>query len=470
MAGKESHHGIGDFVTKEKNNIRIYFPLLACLAFLISSCATRSDAYKNIDNAVYRNEFEAGIETIKKGQESKIKLYPEKNAIMLFLDKGLLEHYAGKNSESSKDLQEAERLIAEAYTKSITADAASYIANDNTKEYPGEDFEDIYINVFNALNYYRAGNIEGALVEIRRLTETSGKLNMLNRKYEGTGPNAGEHMLRQLRKIGLSLNPQLPKGTPVNFSNSALARYLSVLFYLGEEKWDDARIEFAQLRASFAANPNVYYHSFPKSANDVQTVPDGKARLNIISFTGLSPVKEEGKFLAIFPFFRSPALWRPEFKLPKFVKRPSRIDRIEIAIEGGGKFSLELLEDMGAVIEETYNARFGNLFLKTYIRTLLKYAAIDIAAAKVGEQGGDLAALLSAIAGKEAADATESADIRMSRYFPDKAYIGGINLDPGTYTIVVNYYSRGSIIAREEYRDVRVRANALNLIETVNLK
>jgi hypothetical protein len=324
--------------------------------------------------------------------------------------------------------------------------------------------------VFNALNYYRAGDIEGALVEIRRLTESSGKLNMLGRKYEGTGPNTEEHMQSQLRKNSLSAKPQIPKGKPVNFSNSALARYLSALFYLGEGKTDDARIEFAQLRAAFAASPNVYYHSFPQSANDIQTVPSEKARLNIISFTGLSPVKEEGTYQAFFPFFRNPPLWVSEFKLPKFVQRPSRIDRIEVTVEGEGKFNLELLEDMGAVVEETYNARFNNLLLKTYIRTMLKYVAVDIAAIKVGEQGGDLAAFLSAIAGKKAADATESADIRMSRYFPDKAYIGGINLDPGTYTLTVRYYSKGSVIAREEYRDVRVRANALNLVETINLK
>jgi len=457
-------------VPKRQSNAHVYLILLACPGFLFFSCATKPDYYKNIDNAVYRNEFETGIEAIKKGQEGKMPIYPEKNAVALFLDKGLLEHYAGRNGDSSKDLQEAERLIAEAYTKSITANAASYIANDNTKEYPGEDFEDIYINVFNALNYYREGDIEGALVEIRRLTESSGKLDMLGRKYEGTGPNAGEHMLEQLRKIGFLANPELPKGKPVNFSNSALARYLSVLFYLSEGKSDDARIESEQLRAAFAANPNVYYHSFPKSAEDARTVPNGKARLNIISFTGLSPVKEEGTYQSVFPFFKSPALWQTEFKLPKFVKRPSHIDRIEVVIEGGDKFDLELLEDMGAVVEETYNARFGNLFFKTYIRILLKYAAVDIAAAKISEQGGDLAALLSAIAGKKAADATESADIRMSRYFPDKAYIGGINLDPGTYAIAVNYYSKGSVIAREEYRDIRVRVNALNLVETINLK
>ncbi|MDR2716881.1 MAG: hypothetical protein LBB89_02300 [Treponema sp.] len=455
-------------MTKRQGSVCLI--LLACLGFLVFSCATKSAAYKNIDQAVYQNEFEIGIETLVKKQESKKPMYSEKNAVLLYLDKGLLEHYAGRSSDSSKDLQEAERLIAEAYTKSITADVASYIANDNTKEYPGEDFEDIYLNVFNALNYYRAGNIEGALVEIRRLTESSGKLDMLGRKYEGTGPNAGEHMLAQLRKLGLSVNPQLPQGKSVNFSNSALARYLSVLFYLGEGKTDDARIEFEQLRAAFAANPNIYSNPFPKSAEDARTVPRGKARLNVIGFTGLSPIKEEGVFVSFFPFFRYLALQKSEFKLPKFIKRPSSIDRIEVAIEGGGAFNLELLEDMGAVMEETYNARFGNLFFKTYIRVLLKYTTAYITAAVVEEKQGAILANLSALAAKKTADATESADIRMSHYLPDKAYIGGINLDPGTYNVVINFYSRGSVVARKEYRDVNVKANTLNLVETINLK
>jgi hypothetical protein len=453
-----------------KRRSNVCLALLVCLGFFVLSCATKSTAYKGIDDAVNESEFEKGVDVIVKSQDSKKPIYPEKNAVLLFLDKGLLEHYAGSNDDSSQDLQEAERLIAEAYTKSITADVMSYIANDNTKEYPGEDFEDIYINVFNALNYYGKGDLEGALVEIRRLTETSGKLSMLNQKYEGKGPNAGEYVLTQLGKIGLSVNPELPQGKSVNFSNSALARYLSVLFYLGEGKTDDARIEFDQLRAAFASNTNIYTNPFPKSAAEIQTVPRGKARLNVIGFTGLSPIKEEGVFTSGFPFFKYPALQKAEFKLPKFVKRPSVIDRIEVTVEGGNKFDLELLEDMGAVMEETYNARFGNLFFKTYIRVLLKYVAAYITSAVIDEKKGFVWANLSALAAKKTADATEGADIRMSRYLPDKAYIGGINLDPGTYNIVVHFYSQGDVVARKDYQGVNVKANTLNLVETVNLK
>jgi len=452
-----------------QKNIFIYFSLLA---FLFFSCATKSDAYRDIDHAVDKNEFEMAVETLKKGQENKKPIYPEKNAISLYMDKGLLEHYAGNYANSSQDLQEAERLIQEAFTKSVTADIASYIANDNTKEYPGEDFEDIYINVFNALNYYNRGNIDGALVEIRKLTTSSGKLDMLSRKYENAQRSGGGNGAAEtLRGFGMSPNDAMPKGKPVDFSNSALARYLSVLFYLSDGNTDGARIEFEQLQAAFASNAKIYYHPVPQSAMDIRTVPPGKARLNVIGFAGLSPVKEEGQFPAFFPF-TYPILRQPVFKLPKFVKRPSAINRIEVVVEGGGggKFDLELLEDMGAVIEETYNARFSQIFFKTFIRLITKYAAADVAANIAREQSGDLAGLAAAIAGKAAADASEGADIRMSRYMPDKAYVGGINLDPGTYNITVHYYAGSRIVAKDERRGVVVRVNAPNLIETVSLK
>ena len=443
--------------------------LFMAAVLVLTGCATTPEAYQDVDYAMQSNDFEAGIEAIKKGQEGKKPLYDEKNAVSLYMDKGLLEHYAGNYASSSTDLQQAERLIEEAFTKSVTQNAASFIANDNTKEYPGEDFEDIYINVFNALNYYNKGDLEGALVEIRKLTWTNGKLDMLGRKYEGAKASAGEYVLEQLGKIGLKINPDLPQGDSVNFADSVLSRYLGALFYLGNGNADSARIEFERLRAAHAANPNVYYHPFPESAMAARNVPQGKARLNVVGFAGLSPVKEEGVFVSAFPFFQNAVLRTPEFKLPKFVKRPNRIDRIEVVVEGADAFNLELIEDIGAVAEETYNARFGSLFFKTYIRTLLKYAAVDIAAIAAGKTpGGSLAQTAAVVAGKKVADATEKADIRMSRYFPGKAYIGGVNLDPGSYTVAVRYYQGSNVIATEE-RLVDVSAGALNLLEVINL-
>jgi hypothetical protein len=48
------------------------------------------------------------------------------------------------------------------------------------------------------------------------------------------------------------MSDAMPKGKPVDFSNSALARYLSALFYLSDGNTDGARIEFEQLQAAFS--------------------------------------------------------------------------------------------------------------------------------------------------------------------------------------------------------------------------
>jgi hypothetical protein len=453
---------------------------LPAFAFFFLSCASNSGVYKNIDDAVYENDFERGIAEIIIGQERIRPIYPEKNAVSLFLDKGLLEHYAGNYSSSSRDLENAERLIREAFTKSITAGITSYIANDNTKEYPGEDYEDIYLNVFNALNYYHNNNTEEAMVEIRKITMSNGKLDLLSKKYEEGSELATQHMHVTLHNIGFPDTIELPTGEPVLFSDSALARYLSALFYQGQGKTDDARIEFDRLNAAFYGNPKIYYHPFPKSAEEAQNIPPGKARLNVIAFSGLSPIKEEKVYNQYFPFFRNRVLHYTQFKLPVLVKRPGIIDRIQVKISGQNSFDLELMEDMGAVARETYNARFANMFFKTYIRTIIKYATADVGANATASrfdreneaqnEAGSLIALIYAIAGKLTADSSEAADIRMGRYFPDKAYIGGINLDPGIYNVNVTFYNQGKVVAMDDYKELYVRANALNLIEAVSLK
>jgi len=440
---------------------------ISLLVFLAVSCASNSKAFKEADDAVEQANFTTAAGVIKKGQGKKIPVYPEKNSIMLYLDKGLLEHYAGNYEESSKDLQRAERLIEEAYTKSISEGFFSYILNDNTKTYPGEDFEDIYINIFNALNYYRRNNIEGALVEIRKLNSSSGKLDLLKRKYNYIDPNTGESLSEKTkRETGVS---QMPQTKSVNFVNSALARFLGALFYQAAGNIDAARIEFEQINSAYASNRNIYRGLVPRAVDEANNVPPQLARLNIISFSGLSPIKKEELITQYLPF-QHPILQIAVFKLPVLERRTNNITKIEVEVEGKEKFNLELLEDMGAVIEETYNARFSNIFLKTYIRTVSKYIVADVASMEASRQTDALTGLLIALAARAAMDASEKADIRMSRYLPDKAYIGGINLDPGTYQVYINYYYGNRIVSREEHKDVIVSENRLNLIESVRLK
>ena len=444
---------------------RVVFSFL--LISLTLACQTGPKSQKNMDYAVNEANFEEALLALERGQEEGgSSAYAASNAISLHLDRGMLGHYAKNYASSSNDLQNAELLIEDAYTKSVTERFFSYIINDNTKQYPGEDFEDIYLNVFNALNYYHRGDMEGALVEIRKLSISSGKLDMLARKYEYVDPDSGASIGDIVKKeTGVE---ELPPTLSVNFSNSALARYLGALFYLGGGNTDSARIEFDQIERAFNTNRSIYSHPVPDAVEEARNVPRGKARLNIISFAGLSPVKTQK--VEIFPLpFHHPILRVGFFKVPVLTGRASNITRIEVVVDGKDKFNMELLEDMGKVVEETYKARYSNIVLKTYIRTILKYAVADISAS-VTNNKNPAVGFAVALAARTAMDLSEKADIRMSRYIPDKAYIGGVNLDPGIYSVIINYYNEKTLVDSEEYNNVIVRQNGLNLLESVNLK
>ena len=153
---------------------------LFLLAVFFASCASSPQAYRQVDAGVEQGDFAGALAALDAAQEGSPPLYPPGSAVLFYLDRGVLSHYAERYDESAADLEAAEDLIRELYTQSVSRNVASYILNDNTRDYGGEDYEDIYLNVFAALDYYYRGDTSGALVEIRKLTE---KLYYLETKY-----------------------------------------------------------------------------------------------------------------------------------------------------------------------------------------------------------------------------------------------------------------------------------------------
>ena len=432
------------------------FLIFTILGFVFFSCAGNPDAYAPIDQGIETGSYDEAIATIndEKGEARK-SIYTTKNEILFYLDRGMIHHYAGQYRESSEDLEMAERLIEEAFTKSVSQEVGSFIMNDNTKDYAGEDYEDLYVNVFNALNYYHNNDIEGALIEVRRINE---KLIYLADKYEA----AKEKVLESNKQVD-------PNKLPVEatkYSHSALARYLGLLFYRGSGDPDNARIDYEELQKAYELSPNIYTNNMPSSVENELSVPPGKGRLNIMAFTGLSPVKEQEVITIPLPFEFPNNTAKLAF--PKMVDRGSEVQTVELVLDSGEKFKLELLENMGTVAQETFKARYSLIVLKTTARAITKAAIAATSAKAANSRAGGLGSLVG-LAGKIAADASEQADVRLGRYFPCYALVGGINLDPGNYQATVNYYGGGSIV-HSESRDVEIRDNALNLEQFFYLK
>jgi hypothetical protein len=156
------------------------------------------------------------------------------------------------------------------------------------------------------------------------------------------------------------------------------------------------------------------------------------------------------------------------------IARPSLINYIEVALDSGETFTLELIEDIQAVVGETFKQKKNIIYTRSVIRATLKgVTSTVLGALSETTDDGNKSALFGilSIGTQIFAEASEQADLRVARYFPGKAYVGGINLKPGTYSFSVNYYSGpDKIIASRRHENVPVRAGALNLTEDVCLK
>ncbi|MDR3302744.1 MAG: hypothetical protein LBT01_09510 [Spirochaetaceae bacterium] len=428
-----------------QKNFRGKLPQLAalfCFALLLFSCA--SDPFAKIDQEVFAGKYEEAVQILETEKKS---LYGS-DAILYYLDKGMIAHYAGNYEESSALLQDGERAIEDAFTKSVTESITSYIVNDKSKQYAGEDYEDLYLNVFNALNYYHQKKMEDAMVEIRRV---GAKLQVLHTKYDALN----EELSDEDRDAADYTDVE------INFSNSALARYLGLLFYRAAGKSDDARIDRDWLKKAFADEKPVYPFPAPSIIDEELAVPKGKARLNVLAFSGLSPVKVEEVTRIPMPTGN----WI-KIALPEMEKTPSAVRKIELVFEGGATHELALLEDIQNVAIETFKIHLGTIKAKSIIRGTTK-GGIATGLSAAGRQNDNPWLALAGLGAQAFAELSESADLRLARYFPGKASIGGVTLDPGNYTFSVNYYDgTGGFIESIEHKNFAVQLSTLNLVET----
>jgi len=426
------------------------------LFFVLFSCVSTGN-FSEVDRAVEQSRYNESVGIL---ESRRALIYsPARDSALYFLDKGLLAHYAGQHEESSELLGLGEQAIEEAFTKSISRGVGSFLLNDNVLEYDGEDYEDIYINVFNALNYYHRGEIEGAMVEIRRMNN---KLAHLTDKYDV--------LMSDMQKLALEKGGEIPANpaAPSKFSDSALARFMGMLFYRAMGLYDDARIDSEGIRVAFANAPEIYRFPVPSSVAEELNIPRGMARVNVMAFSGLSPVKR-----AITMRIPIPGPRWVKISLPELVSRPSGVERIEVIFDDGRSFVPELLEDMDAVASDTFRNKQNYIYTKTVLRAITK-AAGSAAMAVASEKTEGTASLLLNIASLSTqlfAEMSEQADLRISRYFPGRAWVGGINIEPGTYSFRVDFHNRsGKVIDSQRFTDVRIGERGLNLFEAFCLK
>ena len=421
--------------------------LLITIILIVTSC---SSTYKQVEPIL------TGLQN-GKFAEAKDQLIDEKNQkellssqgpIVLGLDIGMLSYYASDYETSNKALNSAETEIYKEFTASLAAGVATYLINDNSKAYPGERYEDIYLNIFKSLNYYHLGSSDSAMVEIRKSIDKIEEL----KKVSGSSKDAKQMY-------------------DTEFVSSALSLYLGMIYSRGIEDSNYFNYCLKNIPETYLSQKNIYNFKKPVFLSDeTYTYRSGKARLNFISFTGLAPYKEEEN-----EYIRINAVTQRKLSYPVLAQRESKIKSIKISIpEANIKSTMELVEDFDTVIQEIFEMRQKEAINKAEGRSSVK-AGIADATADYVKNSGDVkndtsfnASLVFVV--KSLATETESADVRGSHFFPSKAWGYGVTLDEGVYDIKIEFLDlNGKVLHTENIIDYPVYSDKTNLIDSFYL-
>ncbi len=439
---------------------------------------TRKDFYEPITAQVQAGAYDSaavGLEVAKSSGK-----FGNKDRLAYFLDAGLAYHYAGQYDSSNARLHAAETAAEELFTKSISKAALSLVLNDNALDYSGEDHEILYMNLISTLNYLAAGNFEDAFVEVRRVNH---KLEQLEKKYADAAQVFQRGAAEDDDAVMLDYEAK-----PVRFHNSAFARYLSMHMYAATGKFSDADLDKELLQHAYSSQPFIYGFEPPEVAYESS---DGGI-LSVVALVGLAPVKEAlnlrvrtDKDLDLVQIlYDDPEMEEAEyghlpvdvdedyyfkFSIPELMDRPSSINRVEVYESGEYLGALQLLEDVGAVAHETFEAKKSLIYLRSVARAITK--GLVAHKRKQKADTGGLGGWLKKAAIDAVMDATENADLRCARLLPGRIFVGDFVLPPGSYDLTVEFIDHtGERIGGQSFPGYRVTARGLNLIEAVALQ
>jgi len=428
---------------------------LALGGLLVFSCAPPTKHYVKVNQSLMQQDYDSAIAELQKNKGE----YKERNAALFYLEEGLLQHFASNHQQSNQSLAKAEGIMDELYTKSISKQAASFLINDNTIPYRGEDFENALVNLFMALNYVEAGQREDALVEARKVDN---KLNVLNSHYDDDKKNV--------------------------YREDAFIRFLMGVLYEADGEVNDAFISYRKAEEIYrndyanwygVSAPSLLIENLLSTGKDLgfkeevaklqDSYPDVKymdlaqkkdmAELYCIHYNGMGPEKVEKRWIIPMPDGYLAKIAYPEFQRKNYQIHHGDVLLRNVANGQTYQFDTVMMEDIGSIAITNLEKRLARIKVKAIARATTKYLATKTASKVAEDQGGAMLGLLVQVAGNIAAAATEKADLRHWRMLPAEIRIGRAIIPPGEYEASIRFLNASGLeISKRQLQNITVQA------------
>jgi hypothetical protein len=433
------------------NHARIHLFYVGVI-ILLSGCHAYvlDDAQADLRNTFTAGNYENASELMKKFESDEV--YRSKDAVLKNLEGGMIYHFAGDYDSSNTYLNNAEYLIEDAYTKSVSRGIGSFLNNDNTLTYDGEPYEDVYLNAFKSLNFMHQQDLESALVEARRM---SYKMERLDIRLKG--------LVDAFAKSDSS--GQAWSSGEINIQNSAFSHFLSSVLFAKTGKFDDSRIEFEKFSSAIKEQDTI--GSLPKSDPDHLSHIQEPQTYNVLitAFSGQAPIKVQEDFRLWLDDGDDDSFY-VKFSLPKLLMYNSRVRAIRVRTDTLSS-PLYLVEEMDEVSAEIYQAKKPIIYTRSLLRATVKATGSTLISSSVKKKHKNWGFLLEVL-GMIGQETTEKADLRGWQTLPGKAWVNTLKLPEGTHELEIEYLSANNSLLYSETYEINVSGtNELLLVESI---
>jgi hypothetical protein len=135
---------------------------LSVALVFVSACSNYVARSTLIRTALIEDDYDRALAAVE-------EIDPSNSKLLYLYEKGLILHCRGDYAGSSEAFAQSEIVLEDLYTKSVTREAAALAISETIAQYRGDAFEAVFVNYYQILNYLGLGDVEGAMVECRRV-------------------------------------------------------------------------------------------------------------------------------------------------------------------------------------------------------------------------------------------------------------------------------------------------------------
>jgi uncharacterized protein len=413
------------------------------LSLLLCSCISYYQLQSQFNQNFEQGNMPAAESALRKDKKAESR----KTKLLYFLNMGTVLSMQGRYEESNQFLEKA-YLFGEDYHTNYLNVAASFLLNPNIIEYKGEDFENLLVNYYKALNYLKLGQNKEALVECRRMNI---RLLKLSDKYTSEKKFQRDAFIQTLMGIIYETGGEYNDAF-IAYRNAAEVYEKDYSRFFGLSAPEQLKKDLLRMAYTNGFQNDLSF--WEKKFNmKFQPAKTKTGDLIFLWHNGLGPVKEQdginftiarGRpgfvnftnanfgFSFTFPIsdssYHKSGLAALEFirvVYPRYMERPAFFQSARLS-SGNQIQALEKAEDINAIAFKTLEERRLQELGKALLRLALKKAE-EYTLRKDNQNAGALLGIFNAL--------TEQADTRGWQSVPHTIYYTRLSLPEGTQPV-----------------------------------